>query len=91
MAFQQYPHKNECRTADEFNLEEALASQRNSQDLKKNGILTPLIKQLTAASLLAEFEAPLTEEDSPNRRTAPAIAALSWKHPVTTPVPSSCN
>jgi len=53
----------------DFNFEEALAALRNGQDLTgKDGILTPLIKQLTEAALKAELEAHLGEEEAPNRK-----------------------
>jgi len=34
----------------------------------KDGILTPLIKQLTEAALQAELEAHLDDEEQPNRK-----------------------
>jgi len=53
----------------EFNFEEALAALRNGQDLTgKDGILTPLIKQLTEAALKAELEAHLEQDEAPNRK-----------------------
>lgn len=53
----------------EFNFEEALEALRNGQDLTgKDGILTPLIKQLTEAALKAEMEAHLAQEETPNRK-----------------------
>lgn len=53
----------------DFNFEEALAALRNGQDLTgKDGILTPLIKQLTEAALKAELEAHLEHEEAPNRK-----------------------
>ncbi len=53
----------------EFNFEEALEALRNGQDLTgKDGILTPLIKQLTEAALKAEMEAHLKQEEAPNRK-----------------------
>lgn len=53
----------------EFDFEEALAALRNGQDLTgKDGILTPLIKQLTEAALKAELEAHLEQEEPPNRK-----------------------
>ncbi|MEJ2047898.1 MAG: IS256 family transposase [Dehalococcoidia bacterium] len=53
----------------EFNFEEALEALRNGQDLTgKDGILTPLIKQLTEAALKAELEAHLEQEEAPNRK-----------------------
>ena len=53
----------------EFNFEEALEALRNGQDLTgKDGILTPLIKQLTEAALKAEMETHLAQEEAPNRK-----------------------
>lgn len=53
----------------DFNFGEALAALRNDQDLTgKDGILTPLIKQLTEDALKAELEAHLGEEETPNRK-----------------------
>ncbi|MCW5619074.1 MAG: hypothetical protein KIS65_07695 [Nitrosomonas sp.] len=41
----------------QFDFEEALEALKGGQDLNgKNGILTPLIKQLTEAALVAELE-----------------------------------
>lgn len=53
----------------EFNFEEALEALRNGQGLTgKDGILTPLIKQLTEAALKAELEAHLEQDEAPNRK-----------------------
>lgn len=53
----------------DFNFEEALIALRNGQDLTgKDGILTPLIKQLTEAALKAELESHLAKEEAPNRK-----------------------
>ena len=52
-----------------FDFDKALAALQNGQDpTGKDGILTPLIKQLTEAALKAEFEAHLEAEESPNRK-----------------------
>jgi len=52
-----------------FDFDKALAGLRNGQDLTgKDGILTPLIKQLTEAALAAELEAHLQAEEIPNRK-----------------------
>lgn len=52
-----------------FNLEEAIEGLRNGQGLTgKDGILTPLIKQLTEAALKAELEAHLEQKEAPNRK-----------------------
>lgn len=53
----------------DFNFDEALTALRNGQDLTgKDGILTPLIKQLTEAALKAELEAHLAGDEAPNRK-----------------------
>jgi len=55
--------------SEKFNFNEALDALRNGQDLTgKDGILTPLIKQLTEAALKAELDAHLGEETSDNRK-----------------------
>ena len=52
-----------------FDFDKALEALQNGQDLTdKDGILTPLIKQLTEAALKAELEAHLDADDSPNRK-----------------------
>lgn len=52
-----------------FDMEAALKALREGKDLTgKDGILTPLIKQLTEAALSAELDAHLSNKDTPNRR-----------------------
>lgn len=52
-----------------FDFEQALKSLQSGQDLNgKNGILTPLIKQLTEAALKAELEQYLETDTQPNRK-----------------------
>ena len=52
-----------------FNFEQALEDLKSGKDLNgKDGILTPLIKQLTEAALRAELQHHLDQEDEPNRR-----------------------
>lgn len=52
-----------------FNFEQALEDLKSGKDLNgKDGILTPLIKQLTEAALKAEQQYHLDQEDAPNRR-----------------------
>ena len=52
-----------------FDFEQALEDLKSGKDLNgKDGILTPLIKQLTEAALKAELQHHLDQEDEPNRR-----------------------
>ena len=52
-----------------FNFEQALEDLKSGKDLNgKDGILTPLIKQLTEAALKAELQHHLDQEVEPNRR-----------------------
>lgn len=52
-----------------FDIDAALQGLREGQDLTgKDGILTPLIKQLTEAAMQAELDAYLAEEATPNRK-----------------------
>lgn len=52
-----------------FNMEAALRGLREGKDLTgRDGVLTPLIKQLTEAALQAELEAHLAAEATPNRK-----------------------
>lgn len=53
----------------DFDMEAAIKALREGNDLNgKNGILTPLIKQLTEAAMQAELEQHLEADDSPNRK-----------------------
>ncbi len=52
-----------------FDMEAAIKALREGKDLSgKDGILTPLIKQLTEAAMKAELEVHLDSEQSPNRK-----------------------
>ncbi|QIZ75755.1 IS256 family transposase [Ferrimonas lipolytica] len=52
-----------------FDMEAAIEALRSGQDLTgKDGILTPLIKQLTEAALKAELDQHLAEDGSNNRK-----------------------
>lgn len=52
-----------------FDFDKALAALQNGQDLTgKDGILTPLIKQLTEAALKAELEGHFEDDETPNRK-----------------------
>lgn len=53
----------------EFDMEAALQALRDGKGLNgKDGVLTPLIKQLTEAAMQAELEDHLAQEDTPNRK-----------------------
>jgi len=52
-----------------FDIDAALKALQDGKDLTgKDGILTPLIKQLTEAAMQAELDNHLTEENGPNRK-----------------------
>ncbi len=53
-----------------FNVDQALKDLQSGKDLTgKDGVLMPLIKQLTEAALQAELDSHLKNtEDEPNRR-----------------------
>jgi putative transposase len=52
-----------------FDIESAIQALREGKDLSgKDGIFTPLIKQLTEAAMKAEQEAHLAMEEGPNRK-----------------------
>ncbi len=52
-----------------FDMEAAIQALREGKDLSgKEGIFTPLIKQLTEAAMQAELEAHLAADESPNRK-----------------------
>ncbi|MCS6229993.1 IS256 family transposase, partial [Shewanella baltica] len=56
-------------TAPTFDINAAIQALREGQDLTgKDGILTPLIKQLTEAALNAELEEHLATSTSANRK-----------------------
>lgn len=53
----------------DFNIEDAIKALQSGQDLTgKDGVLTPLIKQLTEAALKAELEQHLEDDTQPNRK-----------------------
>jgi len=72
-----------------FDFEKALQDLQSGQELTgKNGILTPLIKQLTEAALKAELEQYLASEQQPNRkngRSQKTIKALTGSFELETP------
>jgi len=55
--------------SEQFDINKAVEALKNGQDLTgKDGLLTPLIKQLTETALKAELDSHLEQEESPNRR-----------------------
>lgn len=53
----------------ELDMDAALQVLRNGKDISGNdGVLTPLIKQLTEAAMRAELESQLASEEDPNRK-----------------------
>jgi transposase-like protein len=55
--------------SDEFDFNKALKALQEGQDLTgKDGLLTPLIKQLTEAALKAELDAHLDTDETANRK-----------------------
>lgn len=53
----------------QFDMDAALKALREGKDLTgKDGVLTPLIKQLTEAAMQAELESHIDQEDAPNRK-----------------------
>lgn len=72
-----------------FDMEAALKALRAGQDLTgKDGILTPLIKQLTEAAMKAELEEHLAAEELPNRKngkTTKTVKTLSGNFELETP------
>lgn len=60
-----------------FDMDAALQALRDGKDLSgKDGILTPLIKQLTEAAMKAELEQHLATEDPPNRKNGSATKTV---------------
>lgn len=72
-----------------FDFDAALKALRSGQDLNgENGILTPLIKQLTEAALKAELEQHIEQDQSPNRKngsTRKTVKSLSGSFELNTP------
>ena len=55
--------------SERFDFDKALAALQNGQDLTgKDGILTPLVKQLTEAALKAELASHLEDDEAINRK-----------------------
>ena len=76
--------------SEKFNFEEALKSLQSGQAITgKDGVLAPLIKQLTEAALEGELDSHIANDVVPNRRNGKSrkplslhLAVLSLKHPV---------
>ena len=77
------------KTTPQFDFEEALEALKAGRDLNgKDGILTPLIKQLTEAALAAELEQHIKSEDEQNRKngsTPKSIKSASGSFQLNTP------
>jgi len=72
-----------------FDFDAALKALQSGQDLNgENGILTPLIKQLTEAALKAELEQHIEQDPTPNRKngfTRKTIKSPSGNFELSTP------
>lgn len=72
-----------------FDMGAAIKALREGKDLSgQDGILTPLIKQLTEAAMQAELEEHLASETSPNRRngtTGKTMKSLAGEFELQTP------
>ena len=72
-----------------FDMEAALKALREGQGLTgKDGILTPLMKQLTEAAMKAELDEHLANEDTPNRKngkTSKTMKSASGSFELDTP------
>ena len=64
-----------------FDMDAAIKALRDGKDLSgREGILTPLIKQLTEAAMNAELDDPLASDIMPNRRNG--STSKTMKSPV---------
>jgi transposase-like protein len=74
---------------EQFDFNKAVEALKNGQDLTgKDGLLTPLIKQLTEAALQAELDEHLKQDEEPNRRNGSSqktIKASSGSFELNTP------
>ena len=62
---------------DKFDFNETLKAIQSSQAISgKDGVLAPLLKQLTEAALEAELDSHLADEVIPNRRNAKSSKTL---------------
>lgn len=76
-------------TKPNFDMEAALKQLREGKDLTgKDGILTPLIKQLTEAAMQAELDEHLSDKEQPNRKngsTAKTVKSPAGSFELNTP------
>jgi len=72
-----------------FDMDAALQALREGKDLTgKDGVLTPLIKQLTEAAMQAELDAHLDQEVTPNRKngsSSKTVKTISGSFELDTP------
>ena len=77
------------KTTPQFDFEEALEALKSGRDLNgKDGILTPLIKQLTEAALAAELEQHIKSTNEQNRKngaTPKTVKSASGSFQLNTP------
>ena len=77
------------KTTPQFDFEEALEALKSGRDLNgKDGILTPLIKQLTEAALAAELEQHIKSTNEQNRKngaTPKTVKSASGSFQLDTP------
>ena len=60
-----------------FDMDAAIKALREGKDLSgKEGVLTPLIKQLTEAAMKAELDEHLSSEDAPNRKNGYSVKTM---------------
>ncbi len=64
-----------------FDLEKALKELQSGKPITgKGGVLTPLIKQLTEATLNAELVAHLDDDEQPNRKNGTTAKTIKSSH-----------
>jgi transposase-like protein len=72
-----------------FDMNAALQALREGKDLTgKDGVLTPLIKQLTEAAMQAELDAHLDQDETPNRKngsSSKTVKTISGSFELDTP------
>jgi transposase-like protein len=72
-----------------FDMDAALQALREGKDLTgKDGVLTPLIKQLTEAAMQAELDAHLDQDETPNRKngsSSKTVKTISGSFELDTP------